>query len=113
MSFIIGFLTILPFVPFEASFSAVINTASNLSFPFHLGVLYMAIISGTTAYALWIKGQKSIEIREAGVFAYLMPLFSTPLAVFWLGEKITFLFVVGAVLIASGVFIAEYKRQKK
>jgi drug/metabolite transporter (DMT)-like permease len=111
-SFIIGFLTIIPLVPFEASFANVVSTVSNLAIPFHLGVLYMAIFSGTTAYALWIKGQKSIEISEAGVFGYLMPLFSTPLAVFWLGEEITPFFVNGAMLIAIGVFVAEYKTQK-
>lgn len=112
ISFIVGFLTLLPFVPFEASFSKVVSNVSTLSIPFHLGVIYMAIFSGTIAYALWIKGQKSIEISEAGVFAYLIPIFATPLAVVWLGEKITPYFVLGAVLIAIGVFIAEYKRRR-
>jgi drug/metabolite transporter (DMT)-like permease len=112
MAFIVGFLTILPLVLFEASFARVITTVTDLSIPFHLGVLYMAIFSGTTAYALWIKGQKSIEVSEAGVFAYLMPVFSAPLAVVWLGEKITPFFIIGAILIATGVFIAEFKRKR-
>lgn len=113
MAFIVGFLTILPLILFETSFSGILTTVSELSIPFHLGVLYMAIFSGTAAYALWIKGQKSIEISEAGVFAYLMPVFSTPLAVLWLGEQITHFFIIGAVLIGTGVFIAEYKRRRK
>lgn len=112
LSFIVGFLTLLPLVPFEASFSKVLSNITTIGVPFHLGVLYMALFSGTIAYALWIKGQKSIEISEAGVFAYLIPVFSAPLAVFWLGEKITSFFVVGAVLITIGVLIAEYKRKR-
>jgi drug/metabolite transporter (DMT)-like permease len=108
-SFIIGFLTILPLIPYEASFGNVIQTIKQLEIPFHLGVLYMAIFSGTIAYAFWIKGQKSIEISEAGVFSYLMPIFATPLAVFWLKEQITLFFLIGAALIATGVFVAELK----
>jgi drug/metabolite transporter (DMT)-like permease len=110
LSFIVGFLTILPLVHFENSFSGVVETVTQLTIPFHLGVLYMAIFSGTIAYALWIKGQKSIEISEAGVFSYLMPIFAAPLAVGWLGEEITSIFVLGAALIAIGVFVAEYKK---
>lgn len=112
LSFIVGFLTILLLVPFEASFTKVTATISQLTIPFHLGVFYMALFSGTIAYALWIKGQKSIEISEAGIFAYLMPVFATPLAVVWLDEKVTPFFVIGAILITIGVFIAEYKRKR-
>ncbi|MBI4157275.1 hypothetical protein HY502_00290, partial [Candidatus Woesebacteria bacterium] len=39
-------------------------------------------------------------------------LFAAPLAVLWLGEKINSQFIVGAIVIALGVFIAEYKRTK-
>ena len=56
--------------------------------------------------------QKSIEIGEASLFAYLYPLFSTPLAVVWLGEKITPMFIVGAVVITIGVVIAEIKKRR-
>jgi len=112
-NFIIGFFTLLPFVFFETTPANLVHTAINLSFPYQLGVLYMAFISGTLAYALGIEGQKSIEISEAGLFSYLYPVFSAPLAVFWLGEKITVEFVIGAVLITMGVIIAEFKGLNK
>lgn len=112
ISFIVGFITLLPLVLFESSFSNIITNINNLALPYHLGVFYMAVFSGTIAYTFWVKGQKSIEISEAGVFAYLIPVFATPLAVLWLGEKITLFFVIGAVLITIGVLIAEYKRKR-
>lgn len=113
VSFVIGFLTLTPLALFQTSPGELISIVSNLNFEFHLGVIYMALLSGTLAYALWVKGQKSIEISEAGVFAYLAPVFAIPLAVSWLGETITFPLIVGAILITIGVSIAEYKRRIK
>ncbi|MGD8743996.1 MAG: DMT family transporter [Candidatus Woesebacteria bacterium] len=110
-SFIIGFVTLIPLALVEGSFSNIIVNIESLTPSYHLGVWYMAILSGTTAYALWVRGQKSIEISEAGLFAYLTPLFSTPLAVLWLDEQITAPFIVGAILITLGVVTAEYKKR--
>ena len=112
LSFIVGFITILPFgLPAILNSGFKVITSAPLSY--HLGVLYMALLSGTLAYFLWHKAEKSIEIGEANLSAYLYPIFGTPLSVFWLGEKITLPFIIGAVVIAAGVFLAEYKRQRK
>lgn len=108
-SFIVGLLSLLPFAIFSGS--SIPNIVS-VPLPYHLGVLYMAILSGSFAYYLSNKAQKTIEISEASVFSYLYPIFATPLAVFWLGEKITPMFVVGAVIISVGVAIAEIKKKR-
>ena len=110
-SFIVGLLTLLPLSFFLLSVPDLIKEAVNLPLQYQAGVFYMALISGTIAYALWIRAHKTIEISEAGVFYYLTPLFAAPLGVFWLGEKITPPFITGALLIALGVIIAEYKRR--
>ena len=111
ISFIIGFITILPFgLPQILDSRFKILTSIPLSY--HLGVFYMAILSGTLAYFLWHKAEKTIEISEVSVIAYLYPLFGTPLAVFWLGEKITPPFIIGAIVIALGVFLAEWKKRR-
>lgn len=107
-SFIVGLITLAPFALKEKEM--IIQSIANLSLDFHLGVFYMAIFSGNLGYYLWIKGQKTIEISEASLFTYLQPLFSTPLAVLWLGETITPIFIIGAALIAAGVIIAESKK---
>jgi len=110
LSFVLGFLSFLPFALKDPGF----NLSQIISVPvnYHLGVLYMALISGTLAFYLSNKAQKTIEIGEASLFAYLYPLFSTPLAVLWLGEKITPTFVTGAVIITIGVAIAEIKKKR-
>ena len=111
VSFFIGFITIIPFTLASTSASEIISQVTQLELSYHAGVWYMAFLSGTVAYALWIRGQKTIEVSEAGVFAYLVPIFAAPLAVLWLGETISTPFIVGAVVIAIGVFIAEIRQQ--
>jgi drug/metabolite transporter (DMT)-like permease len=111
LSFIVGFITILPFgLPQILDSRFKIITSAPLSY--HLGVFYMAILSGTVAYFLWHRAEKTIEISEVNLIDYLYPIFGTPLSVFWLGEKITPPFVIGAVVIATGVFLAEWKKRR-
>jgi len=111
-SFLIGAFTIIPLTLFLNG-TEVIHSVVNLELKYHLGVWYMALVSGTLAYLLFIKGEKHIEAGEAGLFFYLHPLFSFPLAVLWLGERITTPFIAGGLVIAIGVFIAEYRPSKK
>jgi len=69
--------------------------------------LYMALLGSMVAYFTYIYGLAKIEASEATIFTYLQPLFAVPLAAVWLAEKITLLFLIGALLIGLGVFICE------
>jgi drug/metabolite transporter (DMT)-like permease len=112
ISFVIGLVTLIPILVIFMGVSPFVQVVSALPVKYHLGVIYMAIMSGTVAYALRAKAQKEIEVGEAGLFGYLVSVFSAPLAVFFLHEEITPLFIVGAVLIAVGVFVAEYRKKR-
>ncbi len=113
VSFTGGFLTILPLSITFYGLSPMLIKIQDMTLPYHLGVIYMAIISGNLAYFLANKAQKTIEIGEAALFTYLNPLFALPLAIFWLKEKISLPFIFGAVFISIGVIIAEYKKPRK
>lgn len=112
IAFIIGFVSLVPVLFSQTSPSEVISSLTHTPLIYHLGVFFMAIVSGNIAYTLSNMGQKSIEVSEAALFSYLYPLITTPLAVLWLGEDITPAFIAGAVLITIGVIIAEYKKAK-
>ena len=109
LSFIVGFLTILPITFYLYDFSTLYLALSTAPLSAHLGVLYMALISGTLAYSLWHRAQKTIETGETAVFTYLYPVFTIPLSLFWLHEKVTSVFIIGALTTAVGVIIAETK----
>jgi len=111
ISFMIGFLCFLPFLLYTYSIQEIVTTIASAPLSAHLGVFYMAFLSGTLAYTLQKLAMKSIEVGEVAMFNYLFPIWAAPLALWWLGEKITLPFVIGACVIATGVVIAEHKRR--
>jgi len=111
-NFFVGFITLLPLAVLENHGAInLVSKISNIGLSTQLGVFYMAVISGALAYYLFQLGQKSIESSEAAVFSYLQPLFSTPLAILWLREKVSSSFVLGVIIIIIGIFIAQYKKK--
>lgn len=89
------------------------NSLQVFSFNALGGILYMTLFSSVIAYTLYAYGLSLIEASEATLFAYLQPVFAAPVALLWLGEKVTFPFIAGAVIISLGVFISEYKQRGK
>lgn len=84
-----------------------------LPLPYHLAIWFMAFGSGLTAYYLFIRGQQSIELSEAGLFWYLAAIFEVPLAILWLGESVTATYIIGAAVVILGVIIAETKSRAR
>lgn len=109
LSFAVGLLTLLPIVLFRYSPASVMEQIRSVSLPTHLGVWYMAFLSGTLAYSLWHKAQKTIEVGETALFVYTYPLFAAPLSFLWLRETVSPLFWVGTGITALGIVIAEVK----
>lgn len=109
--FVIGFVSFLVLIIAQGNLAPSINSIINLPLPYHLGVAYMALLSGTLAYYLGTKAQKSIEVSEAAIFSYIYPVMSAFLAISLLGEKIYPQLIVGAFITFVGVFIAEVKRR--
>lgn len=112
LSFVVGLLVVFIFVSISRSPSYILNPAFTFSSSVWLGILYMAIISGNIAYILNNMGQKMIELSEAAPFAYLYPIFSAALAVFLLGDKLTFPILTGSAITLAGVLIAEVKKKR-
>jgi drug/metabolite transporter (DMT)-like permease len=111
-SFIVGLFTLLPVGLLITSPSDIINQVIHLPIKYHLGVIYMALLSGTVAYWARSKGQKTIEVGEAALLGYLTPIISSVLAVFILGDRIGMIYVVGAIIILTGVILAETKPKR-
>lgn len=112
VSFIIGFITMIPIALLNNSLFDIWHLAFDLSPAYHAGVWYMALISGTLAFTLNNMGQKTIEVSEAALFSYLYPIFSAILAVLVLGDKLTPAIIIGGAITFLGVAIAEIKKKR-
>jgi drug/metabolite transporter (DMT)-like permease len=113
ISFLVGFIVIAPLAIATHGLPIVISTILHAPLQAHLGVWFMAFISGLLAYTLKNKALKTIEIGESSVFNYLYPIWAAPLALYWLGEQITIPFIIAAIIITVGVILAEFKKSRK
>ncbi len=111
LAFIVGAVTVIPLAIFLYGANNLVASITTLPLKYHLGVWYMALLSGNLAYFLYVRAQRTIEVSEATLFSYLQPVFMIPLAIFWLGESLSASFTIGAIIIAIGLFIAETKRR--
>lgn len=75
------------------------------------GLLFGIFFSSLTAYWAWNKGLKLLPAGQAAFFFYLDPISGAILAIILLGEKLTPQLVIGGLLIAAAVFLAEQKRR--
>lgn len=106
IGFFVGLLSMIPLVLLTNSSSYHLSPIT-----YHpnalMGILYMVIFSSVIAYTLYEYGLSLIEASESSLFAYLQPIFAAPIALWWLGEKISLPFILGATVIAIGVFVSE------
>lgn len=112
LAFIVGAITIIPLAIFIYGIENLLYIFITLPLKYHLGVWYMALLSGNLAYFLYVRGQRSVEVSEAVLFNYLQPVFMIPLAIYWLGENLSPSFIVGAIIITIGLVIAESKKRR-
>lgn len=74
-----------------------------------IGVLYAGICASLAAFGLWNNAIFLIGPARAGMLYYTLPLFSGVWAFLLLGEQITALHLGCAVLIVSGIFVANHQ----
>ncbi len=72
-----------------------------------LGIIYMALFSGIIAYVAYNYALKHVEASEAAVFYYLQPVIGIPFAMIFLGETITYVYLIGAAFILGGIYMSE------
>ena len=107
-SFIAGFVTIAPFYFLQDPQNRILlgSLVSHQAFP---GIIYMAVLGSCIAYFTYNLGYSLIDATKASIFTYLQPVFSVPMAIVFLGDKIDTFIILGAILILTGIFLTEYK----
>ncbi|MGI9537005.1 MAG: DMT family transporter [Desulfocapsaceae bacterium] len=102
---IAGLLGIIPFYLLELGmeYQMVVNT------PTLTTIVYVAIFPSVLAFIFWNRAVRDIGATRAGSFIHLMPVFSSILAVFFLGESIEIFHLQGIGLVFGGIFLATYR----
>ncbi len=102
---IAGLIGIVPFYLLELGmgYKMVVNT------PTLTTIVYVAIFPSVLAFIFWNRAVRDIGATRAGSFIHLMPVFSSILAVFFLGESIELFHLQGIGLVFGGIFLATYR----
>jgi drug/metabolite transporter (DMT)-like permease len=74
-----------------------------------LGLVYLCVVTSVIAYLLWYWGLKHLAAARVAVFTNLQPLATAGLAHFFLGERVTVPFLAGALVVISGVLLAQWR----
>ncbi len=95
----------------------IIHTSELVGFTFTtssiLGLLYMAIFSSIVAYFAFQWALNISTVGESAILSYVTPLLTLPFSYLLLAEIPTKINLIGSIIIAVGVVIAEYHRGKK
>lgn len=69
-----------------------------------LGLLFIVVLSSIVAFFLYDWALEKVDIIKANLFHYMEPAVAASLAVPLLGERISYSFIVGTVLVVLGVY---------
>lgn len=76
------------------------------------GILYLGIVSTAGGFLLWNRGLQLLNVSGGGLFFFFQPLVGTLLGWLLLGETISAMFWIGAVLILFGVLLVITETRK-
>ncbi len=102
-SFLFSSLLFLIFVPGELS----VWSFSKLTINGWLGIVYGIFFSSALAYFLYYYGIAKLEGQEVGLFTYIDPVVAVVIAYPLLGELPNFWYLLGAVFVFGGIYLAE------
>jgi drug/metabolite transporter (DMT)-like permease len=103
-----GLVVLFPLYLFELqSGKVMVVTPASVS-----TILYVALFASILAYIFWNRAVRTVGANKAGPFIHLMPVFSTILAVMFLGEQIQSYHLQGIVMIFIGITMTTFRVRK-
>jgi drug/metabolite transporter (DMT)-like permease len=105
---IVGLIGILPFYLLEIGLGHHLSI-SQAPLATLATIVYVAVFPSVLAFIFWNRAVREIGANRAGAFIHLMPVFSSILAVLFLGEQIELYHIQGIALVFSGIFMATYR----
>ena len=81
-----------------------------INIPVILTIGYVVLFAGIGAYIFWISAIQLIGPSRSGIFLHLMPVFSSLMAIFLIGERLANFHIVRALFILTGIVVStKYK----
>lgn len=104
MTMLISVIILFPISFFEVSQNG--NFLTELSWQSYVGLLYIGVFPSALALLFWYRAVGEIGPSKASVFFNLVPVFTSILAILFLGEPFTLVHLVGGVFVLVGVYLS-------
>lgn len=101
-AFLFGSLGLLPFIR-----PSLFTEVAAMSVTGWSAVLFLAIFPTVIGYVLWYVALEVRTASEIGASLYFVPVLSTIISYFMLHENITWMFIVGGVLVIAGLLLVN------
>lgn len=102
---VFGTIMLLPFTIAGTS----IDSLQGASLSTWLWIIEMAVLVTVVSFLIWYQGIKEVGAAKAALFINFMPISAVLMAALFLGEKVSFHHLIGAVFIFAGVYIGTVK----
>lgn len=109
-NFIFGSALLLPVALQQAVAMQFLSTWRGLPWEAWACVLFTGLLSSTVAYLLYFWLLRYLEASQLASFSYLLPVSASGLSIVFLGERGSWLELVGGVLVLLGVYWIESMR---
>jgi len=80
---------------------------NNLSLNTYLSLFYLGICASSLAFIMWNLAIKSIGSVKTNQYIYFVPVVTTIISAIVLKEKVTAIFIIGALSIIGGVYLSD------
>lgn len=106
---VVGVIILIPFTIYEGAWSAIpdLSTAAIWS------LIYLSIGAAGLAYLWYYEGIAKVGSSKASVFLNVEPVAAIILGVVLLGEELTLVVTIGAILVIGGLFLTNYKPKNR
>lgn len=108
--FFYGFVTLIPFLPL---FPPKIDLTTLTQPVVIMNLLFLGLIASLLCYFIWNTAVKKIGVVITTNYVYLIPLVTLITSRLVINEKITYIAILGAFMILSGVYIAQKQKKLK
>ena len=100
-----GVLLLIPLLGWQLAHGERLEVnASNVA-----GLIYVAVGVSALGYAGWTRAVKALGPERASTYLHLIPIFGTIAAIIFLGERLAPYHLVGATLVAGGLWLASLR----
>jgi len=106
ITFYTFFFGSIPLIPFAWGSFHMIPELIRLPI-FVFGIIWGILVTSLLAFYVWQWGLSRLTLSRVGFFMYIDPIVATVAAILILDEVLTGSFIIGAVLIFAGLYVAE------